>query len=58
MLLEVVALSEGSRLIEGITLPEGIKIPHFQDVAHLRNSLIGGNGDVAYRNPALTIEQP
>ena len=57
MLFDVLPWSQVNGLIQGIALGKGIQVAAFDYLTHRRNVEVGGDGDVAYCNPALPIEQ-
>ena len=57
VLLKVLPWAQIHGLVKGITLGKGMQIPRLDYRTHCRHVAVGWNGDVAARNPALTIQQ-
>ena len=57
VLFDVVPRPQIHRLIQGVALPEGIQEAALDYITHRRDLEVRRNGDVAHRNPPLTIEQ-
>ena len=54
--LNILPWPKVNRLIQGVALPEGIQVAALDHLTHCGHFEVGRNGDVAHRNPTLTIE--